>query len=162
MRLALLLVPLVAVSCKWLAPPPPPTAAPPPDLAAARPPDLAGPPALAHVQLRGTVAAAGLPAGPILVVLSDGPCFAAGTHYVATGLVKAGAAYRLDAFPPVGSTLDLCAALVVQGRRKTPFFARAAKAPLILAGRAGVTLDGVDIALRRGPPINVPEGLRLE
>ena len=157
---------LLLCSCEWFAPPPPaitvvkPSA--PPDMARPAPPDLAGPPALARVQIQGTLAAKGLPAGIALVVLTDGPCFEPGTHYVATTVTKSGATYRFDAFPPVGSKLDLCAAVIVGGHRKTPFFGRAEKAPFVVASRTGLSLERVDVQLRRGPLVQIPEGLKLD
>ena len=136
------------------------TAALPPDLA--RGPDLFQQ-TLVEVEVMGTVSAPKAPAGKILVVLTDGPCFQLGSHYVGTQPVpKPGQRYFIEVFPPEGTDLWACAVLVVGGNRTTPWVGRAKRSPLRAKGHGEVIFDPIDIEITKGAPVNVPTGLHLE
>jgi hypothetical protein len=91
-------------------------------------------------------------------VLSDGPCFQPGSHYVATAPAHVGQPFLLEAFPPAGARLEACAALVVGGQRFTPWHG-VGGAPIIAGGPA---LGEVAIRLARTVPVRVPAALAIE
>ncbi len=154
---------LLLAACDTIAPAPAPSA---PRTTVARPPDAGArdlaPPSLVEVEVRGTVDAAGAPPGKLVVVLTDGPCFAIGSHYIGAMPAKPGRPYSLEVFPPRGTRLDVCAALVTGPERVTPWHGRADKAPLVAVGEGDVRFDGVDIRLARGEPVTVPSTLKIE
>lgn len=119
-------------------------------------------PSLVHVAVRGTVAAGAAPSGKLVVVLTDGPCFQPGSHYLATTPALPGGAYQLEAFPPSGTRLEVCAALVVGGQRLTPWHGRAASTALEAAGRGPAVYRDIDIQLVKTTPVRVPDQLKLE
>jgi hypothetical protein len=159
----------LAAGCDSLVPPPPS----PPDLAhpraALRPlvadmaaaPDLARP-SLVEIEVRGKVEAPGAPAGKAVVVLTDGPCFQPGSHYLGAMPARVGQKYFIEIFPPRGTRIDVCAALVVNGVRTTAWHGRAAKAPLLAEGQGDVAMNDIDVKIAKQKPISLPDDLKIE
>lgn len=107
---------------------------------------------------------AGAPAGRLLVALTDGPCFLPGTHYLALAWPSPGAPFTVTAFPPRGSRLELCAALVENApmrRRRVRVWGRSERGPLVADG-VRTRFAGVDVTLSPRPvELPLPEGLQL-
>lgn len=101
------------------------------------------------------------PAGPVLVALTDGPCFQLGTHYLTWTRAAASGGYLLETFPPVGTSLEACAAVMEPGRDRLSWWGRADRGAMPIEGRGRMVLSGTDIPLRRGPDVPLPVGLRL-
>ncbi|MSP61187.1 MAG: hypothetical protein EXR72_12750 [Myxococcales bacterium] len=163
MRRALLLALLTVAACTCSAPPvgSASRATPPLPHDAANVADLA-PPALVQVVVTGTVTAPGAPAGRMIAVLTDGPCFQPGSHFVATAAVNPGKPYRIEAYPPGGSVLDLCVALVVGNQRLTPWHGRGENTPLQSTASGRTIFQHVDVKVGETVPVRVPDGLRLD
>lgn len=159
---------LALIACDSLVPAPPAPdlrAAPSPRVTPSAPrippPDLA-PPSLVEVELRGKVDAAGAPAGKLVVVITDGPCFQIGSHYIGSMPTRPGQKYFVEVFPPSGTHLDVCAALVVAGVRTTPWHGRAAKAPILAVGQGEVQLHDIDVKISKQQPVTLPDDLKIE
>ena len=164
-RLALLFLALSPGACESFPPaPPPPPSLPPPKPAPPPPPvkvDAAGPPPLVHVTIRGKVEVPPGAGGSILLVVTDGPCFLPGTHYLATRTVKPGP-YSVDLFPPLGSRLEVCATVVNSAVRTTPYLGRGARTPLLVATLAANRFEEVGIKVQRGAVVVIPEGIKID
>ena len=160
----------VVAGCDWLPPAPSPVASAPSSSQgrvrrdAGVPPDLAPPPLVA-VSVAGRVTAPGAPAGRLVVVVTDGPCFRVGTHYLAFAQVAPDGTFTAELFPPWGTRLEVCAALVptlAQGgdgvRRATAWWGRAVQGPWTASGPSGMRLGGLDVTVRFGDEATLPTG----
>lgn len=173
MRLWPRLVPLVLLgsACDSLPPPPAPRNAtevaapaapsPAPVVPAPRLPTGATA-SVMQVQVGGRVLVPReAPAGSVLVALTDGPCFQLGTHYFTWAKAAPGGGYLLEAFPPVGTPLEACAAVIEPGRDRLSWWGRSDRGTMAVEGRGRMVYQATDIPLRRGPDAPLPVGLRL-
>jgi hypothetical protein len=101
------------------------------------------------------------PAGRVLVALMDGPCFQPGGHYLGLAWPGPGGNFLLDVFPPAGTALEACAAIVEPLRRGVSFWGRADRGTMAVAGRGRMLYHGSDITVRRAPEVRLPDGVKL-
>jgi hypothetical protein len=150
---------LAVAACDSIAPAPPGHA-----IAAspAAPAQNEPPRPLTQTDIHGTVTAAGAPSGKIVVVATDGPCFAVGSHYIGWTAARDGVPFSMQLFPPRGTRLDVCAALFVSDNRTTPWHARSTRAPLVDASDGRAVFDGVDVTLARAEPVTLPTTIPLQ
>lgn len=117
-----------------------------------------GPARLVAVTLEGSLSLGGAPKGSVLVAVTDGPCFAAGTHYLAMAAPDHGA-WRAQVFAPEGSLLRGCAAVLPGGQRKTAWIGRTA-GEVRAAGVSPMVARALAIVVRReAEPLEVPTAL---
>lgn len=119
-------------------------------------------PSVVEVQVSGRVLPPrDAPSGQLLVALTDGPCFQPGTHYLTWAKAAPGGNFLLDIFPPVGTPLEACGAVVEPGKSRISWWGRADRGTMDVQGRGRIVYQGTDIPLRRGPDVPVPAGLGL-
>ena len=124
------------------------------------PPDMALP-ALVGMELSGRVTAPAVPAGRLVVLVTDGPCFRAGTHYHGDARPSADGSWATQVFPPSGTHVEVCAALIPAGTRSTAWWARAAQGPWTAQGRSRMKIAGIDLTISRADEVTVPSGIPL-
>ena len=144
----------------------PPRAAPAPPAAAPappRPPASPASPTVVQVEVSGRLTLPpGAPRGRSVVVLSDGPCFQPGSHALAVVDADASSAYRATLYPPIGTQLEACGALVEPRRSALSFWGRADRGSMPVHGRGKMVYGDTAITLRRGLEVPLPPGVKFE
>ena len=139
---------------------PAPTAAPP---APPRPAASPTSPTVVQVEVSGRLTLpAGAPRGRSVVVLGDGPCFQPGTHALAVVDADATGAFQATLYPPVGTELEACGALVEPRRSGLSFWGRADRGSMPVHGRGKMVYGDTAITLRRGKEVPLPPGVKFE
>jgi hypothetical protein len=113
---------------------------------------------LVSATLEGKLSLGAAPKGGVLVAVTDGPCFAAGTHYLGLAAPARGS-WRAQVFAPEGTLLQACAAVLPGGQRKTPWIGRSA-GEVRAVGSAPIVARGLLLEVKReAQPVEVPAAL---
>ncbi|HWE31168.1 MAG TPA: hypothetical protein VHB97_24345 [Polyangia bacterium] len=152
-RAAWLLAGALAAGCVAPQPPAEPDLARP---AAARPTVAAPPPlpALAEVEIGGTIALPPHAKGDVTVWAVDAPCWQPGAR--AFGTTKAtGDKFFFEVMVPQGSQIWICAA-VGDGKKPLEIYGQATRAPLLGKGAGEVPFMGIAVPLAKGKKVAAP------
>lgn len=102
------------------------------------------------------------PPGRLQLYLTDGPCFQPGSHYLGSATPAADGSFQLTVFPPLGTALEACGALVEPLRSGVAFWGRADRGSMPVHGRGKMVYRDTVVVLRRGPDVIVPAALRAQ
>lgn len=123
-------------------------------------PDL--PNTVIQVEVSGSVSIPlDAPKARLLVVITDGQCFQGGSHYLGTAQPGPSGNFLMTVFPPVGSKIQACAALVEPMRSGISWWGRADRGPMDVQGRGKMVYQGTTIPIRRAPEVQLPAGLKV-